>query len=60
MTRQVVYFRNCIANEPKSEGLTSKLLVTDHGEMVSEDITESRKRRGAYYTDLVHRYRHRD
>jgi hypothetical protein len=40
-TRQAVDFRNCFANAPKTEGLTSKLLATDHGEMMSEDIRES-------------------
>jgi hypothetical protein len=57
MTRQVVDFRNCFANAPKSEGLSSKLLATDHEEMMFEDTTESQKGKGKFYADLIHRYR---
>jgi hypothetical protein len=60
MTRQVVDFRNCFANAPKSEGLASKLLATDHGKMMFEDITESQKRKEKFCADLIHRYRCRD
>jgi hypothetical protein len=43
MTRQVVDFRDFFANAPKSEGLTSKLLAADRGEMMSEDIKSKEK-----------------